>query len=189
MKSIPWLIIIILGVILFIQIECHRCPKCPEAITTTDTCYIAGDTVIRELPAVIPPKPASIIPQPIPADIDSAAIAKAYFSKVYGYAVLVDDSSMYAGFKYMIEQNRLQWFIPNVVNRKPTAIIHNTSIIESVKQKNKWFAGVGIGGSLNTFDIAPSLALLTSKQNLYTVDYKLFGKEFWIHTYWKIGKR
>lgn len=186
MKVAPWIIISVLIILLVLQRECHRCPVCPEAITTTDTCYIAGDTVIRELPAVIPPKPDSIIPQPIPADIDSAAIAKIFFSKVYGYAVLVDDSSMYAGFKYMIEQNRLMWFIPEVANRKATTIIHNTSIIESVKPKLKVFAGIGVGRSFNSFGLAPSVALLTERDHLYAIHYDIINSDFYATAYWKI---
>jgi hypothetical protein len=186
MKTAPWIIIIVLILLLVLQRECHRCPVCPEAITTTDTCYIAGDTVIRELPAVIIPKPDSIIPQPIPTNIDSAAIAKIYFSKVYGYAVLVDDSSMYAGFKYMIEQNRLQWFIPEVANRRATAIIHNTTVIESVKPKNKYFAGIGVGRSFNSFGLAPSVALLTKRDHLYSIHYDILNKDLYATAYWKI---
>jgi hypothetical protein len=186
MKVAPWIIISVLIILLVLQRECHRCPVCPEAITTTDTCYIAGDTVIRELPAVIPPKPDSVIPQPIPADIDSAAIAKILFSKVYGYAVLVDDSSMYAGFKYMIEQNRLMWFIPEVANRKATTIIHNTSIIESVKPRNKYFAGIGVGGNQTKFGLALSFAMLTKRDNLHALDFDVINREIWFRTYWKI---
>lgn len=189
MKTAPWIIISVLILLLVLQQECHHCPDVGNTVSKTDTCYIAGDTVIRELPVVIPSKPDSIVPQPIPANIDSAAVAMAFYSKVFGNAILVDDTSMYAGFNYLIEQNRLQWFIPKVANRRPTAIIHNTSIIESVKPRNKFFAGVGIGRSMNEFGLAPSVALLTKKDHLYSVSYDLINKDMYFTMYWKIGRK
>jgi len=194
MKTKYWLIIVsIMMAIIVMQREFHHCPKpepCPEIDSTSSVTIIPGDSIPHQAPKVEIGKPDSIVPQPIPKKIDSAAVAQAYYSKVYGYNVMVDDSTLYVGFKWMVEQNQLKWTIPNIANRKKTAIIHKTTIIESVKPddpKLKVFVGMGTGGNLNQFDIAPAIALLTRKQHLYTLDYKVFNEEFWIHTYWKLN--
>ena len=180
--------------IIVMQREFHHCPKpepCPEIDSTFSVIVVPGDSIPHTAPKVEISKPDSIVPQPVPKEIDSAAVARAYYAQVFGYTVFVDDSTLYFALNWMVEQNRFKWAIPNYAVRKPTAIIHKTSIIESVKPakiRNKYFVGLGTGGNLNQFDIAPSLAVLTPKNHLYTVDYKIFGKEAWFHTYWKIGK-
>ena len=192
MKTAPWIIISVLIGLLFFQRECHRCPKaepCPEQDTITTITVMPGESMPQEKPKVIIQKYDSIVYKEVPANIDSAAVARAYYAQTYGYTVMVDNSTLYVGFDWMVEQNTLQYTIPKIANRKPTAIIHNTSIIESVKPRNKYFAGIGVGRSLNSFALAPSLALLIKKDHLYSFSYDLLNKDMYFTMYWKIGKK
>lgn len=186
MKIAPWIIISVLIGLLFLQRECHRCTECTE-ITKTDTLYIAGDSIPVPYPVITPGKPYPV-PYPVPADVDTALILADFFSKVQDKIILADDSSVFVSIEYLVTQNRLKWIKPFIQNRRATTIINNTTIIESVKPRNKIFAGVGVWRSLTSFGLAPSLALLTKKDHLYSFSYDLINKDAYFTLYWKIGK-
>lgn len=192
MKTAPWVIVIILLLIIIFQRECHRCPvadPCPEPDTIRTVKIVKGDSIPHELPVVLVPDPDSIKAQPVPAGIDSAAVAAAYFSKVYGYVKMVDDSSLYVGFRYLVEENKLRWVIPKIANRKTTAYYFNTTYVYKNPPKLKLFAGIGVGRSLNSFALAPSLALITKKDHLYSIHYDVINRDVYFSIYWKISKR
>jgi hypothetical protein len=121
-------------------------------------------------PVITPGEPVPV-PYPVPADVDTNDIFAAFFAKVQDKITLADDSSIFVSIEYLITQNRLKWIIPTIQNRRSTTIIHNTSIIESVKPGNKYFVGIGLGRSITSFGLAPSIALLTKKDHLYSFSY------------------
>jgi hypothetical protein len=189
MKTAPWIIISVLIILLVLQRECHRCPDVTEPVAKTDTVYIPGDPYPVSYPVYVPVRYDSIVYDTSLREVDSFAIVKDYLAEVYGHAVLIDDSSAFLKINYMVCENRLKYVIPIFQNKRATTIIHNTTVIESVKPKTKIFAGVGVGRSLTSFALAPSLALLSKKDHLYTMSYDVINNDVYVSMYWKLHFR
>ena len=183
LKIVPYVIIIILMLLLFLQQECHRCPE-PTEIVRVDTVY-KYDSIPYTPPPMFP-KPGNVINQPIPKGIDSLAVAMAYFAVRNGNDTIVNDDRYLISMRWAVTENKPTFFQPTIVNKQPTTIISHT-LIE--KPRNKVFVGVGVGGSPNSFGIAPSLALFTKRENLYTASYDVLNKDFYITFYYKIKLR
>lgn len=188
--------------LLFLQRECHRCPE-PTEIVRVDTVYQYDS--IPYIPPPMFPKPGNVINQPIPKGIDSLAVARAYFSKRMGIDTLVNDSLYLLSLSWEVQENKPTFFQPTIVDRKPTTIISHT-ITE--KPRNKVFVGIGVGGSPNrgklysirpddasgigvdgspnSFGLAPSAALYTKRENLYTASYDVINKDFYVTFFYKI---
>jgi hypothetical protein len=160
MKIAPWIIISVLIGLLFLQMECHRCPELPENNCDSDTLYIPGDPYPKPYPVVAIVYHDSIVYDTVPQKVDTALILKDYFAKIYGHDTIADDSSVFVAVNYMVTQNRLKWLKPAIQNRKPTTIIQNTSIIEKYEPRLKLFAGVGVGRSLTSFGLAASISVV-----------------------------
>jgi hypothetical protein len=195
MKQAPWIIIIILLVALIITRECNRPDHLPDngnviadTIYRTDT--IKGDSIPVPYPVVeIKTIDCTRIIK-VPVNVDTAAILAAYFSENYytNYPI-VDDSNVFVSFDALVSENRLRWVVPYVQIKRPRVINHYTTVIQETEQRNKLFAGLGIGRSLNSFGLAPSLALLTKRQSLYSLHYDVMNKDLYFSMYFKIGKR
>lgn len=188
--KLSWLIIIVLSIVLFIQLECHHCPvsePCPPATHTTE--YIKGDSIPVPYPQIIPGKD-SIIHVPVPANIDTAAILAKYFAKHYGHDTLADDTSTFVAIDWMVTQNKLQWVKPYIANRRATVINNTTTYVNEYKPRLKVFVGLGISiydtiPGLKQNNLAPSLhasfAFLTKKDHLYSTTIDPF-REFYTAT-------
>lgn len=181
MKTAPYIIIIILLVVIFLQRECSRPQPCPDPVVRVDTVY-RYDT-IPYTPPPMTPKPGTVIEQPIPEGIDSLAVARAYFSRRMGIDTLVNDSLYLLSLRWEVQENKPTLFQPTIINRQPTTIISHTT---TEKPRNKVFLGVGVGGSQNAFGIAPSVALYTKRENLYTASYDVINKDFYVTFFYTI---
>ena len=181
MKSIPYIIIIALMLLLFLQRECHRCPDCPPEIVRVDTVYQYDS--IPYTPPAMTPKPGTVIEQPIPEGIDSLAVARAYFSKRMGIDTLVNDSLYLLSLSWEVQENKPIFYQPTIIDRKPTTIISHT-ITEP--KRNKVFAGMTVGGNPEQFGLGASIALMTKKEHLYSVSYDVINKDFGVTFYYKI---
>lgn len=182
LKIVPYVIIILLMLLLFLQRECHRCPE-PTEIVRVDTVY-RYDTIPYTPPPMIP-KPGIVMPQVPPAMVDSLAVVMAYFAVRQGTDTLVNDDKYLISMRWAVTQNKPTFFQPTIVNRLPTTIISHTIS----KPTNKVFLGVGVGGSQNAFGIAPSVALYTKRENLYTASYDVINKDFYVTFFYKIKLR
>lgn len=180
LKIVPYIIIIILMLLLFLQRECQRCPE-PTEIVRVDTVY-QYDSIPYTPPPMFP-KPGNVINQPIPKGIDSLAVARAYFSKRMGIDTLVNDSLYLLSLSWEVQENKPTLFQPTIINRQPTTIISHT-LTEA--PRNKVFAGLGVGLNHTQFGLAPSVALLTKKDHLYSVSYDVINKDFGVTFYYKI---
>lgn len=169
--------------LLFLQRECQRCPE-PTEIVRVDTVYQYDS--IPYTPPPMTPKPGIIVPQAPPRLVDSLAVVMAYFAVRQGTDTLVNDDRYLISMRWAVTQNKPTFFQPTIVNRMPTTIISHT-ITE--KPRNKVFAGIGVGGSPSSFGIAPSVALFTKRENLYTASYDVINKDFYITFYYKIKLR
>ena len=180
LKIVPYIIIIILMLLLFLQRECHRCPE-PTEIVRVDTVY-RYDSIPYTAPPMTP-KPGTVIEQPIPAGIDSLAVARAYFSRRMGIDTLVNDSLYMLSLRWEVQENKPTLFQPTIINRQPTTIISHTPV---EKAKNKVFVGFTVNRLPSDYGLSASLALLTKRENLYTVSYDLRNKDVQAGIYWKI---
>ncbi len=196
MKTAPWIIIIVLIVLLVIQRECHRCPECPEieqvsSQSTTTNVVVPGDSIVIKGDTVwLDAKPVIIIDtvfEQLP--IDTNAILADYYARKQGRWILVDDTSLFVAINFEVYKNRLQWVVPETQNRRPVLVqINETYNLyqEVIKARNKYFGGIGIGRSPESFGLAPSLALLNRKNNLYSLSYDVLNKDFYFTIYFQL---
>lgn len=181
MKITPWIIIISLGLILFLQIQCHHCPQGIAPKT------IKGDSIAVPYPVVIAGKDnLVIIHDTIPGLIDSAKIFQDYYAKIFGNLVLANDSNIYLSMDYLVTRNRLVWVKPKIQNKRKTVIIQNTAVINQEKTRNKYYAGMGIGRSPVSFGLSASLLMVNKKQNAYSISYDILNNDFYFTFYWQI---
>ena len=182
MKTTPYIIIIALLLIIFFQRECHRCPECNEQVRV-DTVYRYDS--IPYTPPAMTPKPGTVVEQPIPAGIDSLAVARAYFSRRMGIDTLVNDSLYMLSLRWEITENTPVFYQPTIIDRKPTTIISHT-ITE--KPRAKLFAGFDIGYTVPNQHISSfaSIGLLTKRDNYYQVMFDPIDKTVLIGMKWKI---
>lgn len=193
MKQAPWIIIIILLVALIITRECNRPDHLHDngnviAYTIYRTDTIKGDSIPVPYPVVKIVKEDSIVYIEVPTQIDTAAILADYFAKVYYQKhELVNDSDVLIQFDALVSENRLQFITPYVQLKRRTIINHYTTVMEATKPRNKYYAGLGTGRSLTSFGLAPSVALLNKKGNLYSLHYDVLHKDVYFTMYFKIG--
>lgn len=184
-KTIPfYVIILILVATIFLQRECQRCPEL-TTITTTDT--IPGDSI----PYVVE------IPKPIPfwidtgswhyltQQIDTMAILKDYFSRVYYLDTLMDDSSAFIAILDTITQNRIHGRKLYFANRKPTSIINTTTILPADEKSKLYVGGMVAMNPGDKFDIGPSVMLITPRGG-YSYAYGVNEKSHTLTVVWKI---
>ena len=129
-----WGIILVLLMLLFLQRECQRCPKCPEEKVITKTVVIlTGDKVQVFIPTKAP-KPVYIdtgsyhieYKEGKASKIDTLAIIKDYLSKYY-YNDTIKDTSFVAIIKEVLYKNRIidrQLYVQNLRQK----IVNTTTV-------------------------------------------------------------
>ncbi|KAF0195634.1 MAG: hypothetical protein FD166_2807 [Bacteroidetes bacterium] len=183
-KIPTYLLILFLVVIIFLQRECHRCP---EAVTLTTINTIPGDSV----PYLVE------IDKPVPKfidtgswhyfDVDTMAILKDYFARVVYLDTLKDDSSAFIAVMDTVFQNRLQGRSLYFANRKPTSIIHNTTVLPEVDDRLKLYAGAMVAmAPRDRYDFGPAVILMTPRGNGYSYAFGVNEKSHTITLVWKV---
>ena len=140
-KTLLVVFIIITG--LFIYRDFIRSPKPNDTVIITDT--IPGDTVFRQITVHVP-KPVYIDTGSTLwkfRDIDTAAILKNYFSKVFYSDTILDINSFEAVIQDSLTQNRIAWRSVQFKNLKPTQINH----YYPVNTGQGFYPGIGFGTS------------------------------------------
>jgi hypothetical protein len=178
-RNIQWFIIITLMLVVFLQRECHRCPKCPEPLKP-DTLYMYDSIPVT--PPPITPKPGRVEDVELPVNIDTMAIVREYFAKRYGEDTLIDSRDLFLSLRWEVQENRPTMFQPTIINRKPTTVIS----YHLDQPRNKVFAGIYVGGNAEQFGAGPEIALLTKQDNLYTLNYDIVNKTINGGVMWKI---
>lgn len=177
-RILPWIIISLLVSTMFIYRECSRPVKIDylpgDTITKTDT--IKGDSIPVPYPVVEIKKEDSIAYVEVPAQIDSAAIAKDYFAKRFYSPVIIDDSLLYVRIEAMVSENRLKWVVPYRQIRRPQIVNHYTTY-QYLPAQNKRFkikpGAIGYVSPLNS-DFAVSLKTEINRFEV-SYGYGLFG--------------
>ena len=188
MKITPWIIIIVLMILLFLQRECTRpTSDILQKAETNDTIRIKGDSIPIPYPVVVAGKDnLVIIHDTIPGLIDSAKIFQDYYAKIFGNLVLANDSNIYLSMDYLVTQNRLVWVKPKIQNKRNTVIIQKTAVINQEKTRNKYYTGLGIGRSPVSFGLSANLLMVNKKQNAYSLAYDAINNDFYFTFYWQI---
>lgn len=188
-KYFPWVIIAALLVLLVLQRECRRCPEQPEptVVTHIDT-LVRIDTVTHTHhtePQVIHD---TLL---LPGNIDTAAAIDDYYTR-RTYTDTIRDSVYQLVIIDQVYMNRLQK--PRTTKSSvfvPEIIIHRTDslFIHCPPPRAMLFVGVGVGGWDDKFSIAPGVALVTKRRNMYMLNYDPFNRVAQVHNYWRIGKK
>jgi len=134
----------------------HSVPQKPKVEPLTKL-TILHDTLYK-------PKPYYIKEKLTPELIDS--ILKAY-SVPYLYTQSFTSPDYKAHFSGVISYDSLYNTKLDVQVLRPIEITNNTTVTNPIR--NMVFVGLGIGGGINSFNLSPTLALLTKKQHLYTL--------------------
>lgn len=185
MKTVPWIIIVILLLLLFLQRECNThqpCPECPEIVFDT-----IHDSV--SYPVTI------YVPKPIYKDtgttkwryhkIDTSQILADYFSKNFYLDTLLNDTNALIIIADTITRNKITYRLPTI-NIFPHTITQTTYIKNNLTPNRKLFIGAGIGRNINQFGLSPSLMYITKKENAYTISYDILNKDICFTIFWKV---
>lgn len=151
---------------------------------------IKKDSTIYKDTIIYKPGPVKIIPgKDIPQKVDTTAILKDYFAKVYYQDTLKLDTLGFILVKDTISQNRIQKRHTNF-NIKVPVYEKTINNYVQIPPRNKVYIGIEIGG--NTKDIinyiGPNFILNTKKDKMYNLGLGLTpnGLGFNIGTSWKI---
>ncbi|MBU2554396.1 MAG: hypothetical protein KKF98_08045 [Bacteroidetes bacterium] len=185
MKSIPYIIITILLLLLFLQ---HKFTPEPKSIidihTTTDTIH---DTIFSTI--------HHYSPKPIYTDtgstkwrwhpIDTNQIITTYFVKYFYQDTLQNDSNALIVILDTVSQNHITCRQPLITLYPKT--IKQTSIVEvSQATSNKIYLGMAIGRNPNQFSLAPSI-MLQSKRSVYSLSYDILNKDLYVGFHWQLS--
>lgn len=177
MKQVPWIIIIVLLVLLFLQRECS--PKCKNAPTQIEYQYKV-DTLFDSLPVYITqthfvPKYHFIYDTIVKHD--TAYIVQDYSTMRIYSDTLHTDSDFTAIITDSIYRNELvgRQFVH--YNLRETVI---NQPIEKVKLRNQLYIGMDVGGNATTFDALVSATFITKRQHLYVYRYSPFEKRHFV---------
>lgn len=180
-------IILILAGLLILQKECTRCPDPPQA--ETRTIIVPGDKVPYPVQVDVP------VPHYIDTgswqyrdrEVDTMAILKDYFSKVYYIDTLMNDTNAFIAVIDTISENRIKGRGLMFANRKPTAVYYQNIISE--EKKFKVYAGNMLSTNFtNRMDIGPTLLVVTPKGG-YSYAYGVNEKTHTLNIVWKIKLR
>lgn len=191
MKSAPWIIIIVLLGIIFLQRECNPSIKKTDPnhniVVLIDTIYDTVEVLsVQYVPRISYIDTGSVVWRY--HTIDTALILSDYFSKYYYQDTLLNDSNALIILVDSITQNRISYRKPQI--RLYPRLIKQTTFVKQVSQpKTKLLVGIGIGRNSIHFALSPSLMLITKKQTAYSLSYDLINRDVYFTMYWKLRFR
>jgi hypothetical protein len=185
MKSIPYIIITILLLALFLQ---HKYTPEPKSIidiqTTTDTIH---DTIFKTI--------HHYTPKPIYTDtgitkwrwypVDTNQILTDYFARHFYIDTLQNDSNALIVILDTVSQNHIIYRHPQITLYPKT--IRQTSIVEvSQPTSNNFYLGITIGQNPNQFSLAPSI-MFQSNNRVYSLSYDILNKDLYVGIHWQLS--
>ena len=184
MKSAPWIIIVILLGVIFLQRECTPSIERPEI--TYDTVF---DTIVYSN--------SVYIPQPVYRDtgstqwlrfpVDTLQILSDYFARIGYRDTLQNDSNAIIIVTDTISQNR-------IISRHPQItlfphLIRETTVIKLPSpNRRKLFIGINLGRNPLQFSLSPTFVYLSKKQTAYSFSYDVLSGDMFLGMYWKLGR-
>jgi hypothetical protein len=188
MKQTPWIIIVALLVIIFLQRECnHETPHANQTVTLYDTIH---DTlpypVTHYVPKLIYKDTGHVRWQTQP--VDTPAILSAYFERHFYKDTLINDTNALIVVSDTISRNRIIYRSP-LLRIYPHIIRQTTIITQKAPDRRKLFLGIGAGRNLNRFGFSVNILYLSKKEHGYSFSYDVLNKSFYVGMYWKIKFR
>lgn len=186
LKNIPYLVILLLVGMLFLERECHKCPPTPGArIVTVRSTHI--DTLYY--PYAIP-KPFPVFHdtgsiQYVILPADTLSIVKDYLSRNIYKRILVNDTNAHIVLIDTVTHNKLTQSILQAEFYSHIRTISETRYITSPPTR-KLFLGAGIGLNPNQIEIIPSLMYGSKNEHYYSIGYDLMNSNLKITFWWKI---
>jgi len=184
-----------LVILLVMQRQCTRDPDLPApasshtVVTTYDTIPVY-DTIPEHVPALVTQD--SVLPD---SSLDTLAIIADYFAVKSANDTLKGENYLIV-IRDIVTQNRIRSRKAEATINIITETVHTTDSIpypvpadDCLKPRTKVYAGIGIGGWTNKSGFAPSLAINTKKDHLYSVSYDVINQTAWLQIYWKIKLR
>ena len=180
-------------VVIVIQRSCRKEVICPECIEFDTTGFIASLPIVYKDTTIYVPEPyavykdtGSVIEVEIPADIDSLAIAKAYFSEWMLTDTILNDTNGIIVINDVISQNSIKERFIYPKTLYPHYKIVTQTIREDYKEKTKVFVGIGANGSMNRFGFSGNVLLKTKNDAVYGLSYDIINKDIAFSMYWKL---
>lgn len=182
-----WTVIALLLAVILLQRQCHRCPDCPEPETKVVEVWKYDTTnYLKWVPVPVPYETIVHVPVMVPAEVDTEAIVRDYYSAYIYNRVLMDDSLAFISLEDTVFNNRLMSATLHYTDRTPTQIIYNTFTETNNRPVNKIFAGFALD---NRMDVGASVLLLTKRDHAYAITADPFEKRYTGAAYWKISLR
>jgi hypothetical protein len=177
----PFLIVAGILIILF-QRECTGSKPLSEDGDTSITVNNFYDTTIHK--PVIRIIQIDSIPYSIPADFDTLAALRQYFSARI-YQDSIKDSNIAGVIYTRVRQNRLDSikFTYKLIRPVRTEVTKTTQ-----EKKIKVFAGLHTGLATSGFkDIGPEVILVTKKDRCYKANFDFIDKSIGLGMHWKLS--
>jgi len=188
MKYYQPIIIAVLILIIILQRQCTPKPE-PVEVVKTDT-IVTFDTVQLAGKVVYKPKPYAVydtVHDTIFRTHKDTVEAVRDYSIVRAYKLPIIDTNGRIEVRLSVQYNKVsEWTYSGEIYNKQTVIERHHYVKEL--PKNKVFAGIQAGYLIpeNNVILAPTIALLTKKDRLYSASYDPMNKAAQVGIYWKI---
>jgi|WetSurMetagenome_2_1015567.scaffolds.fasta_scaffold166188_2 hypothetical protein len=181
-RMIPYIIIAILLLIIFVLRECNNKPDTKYLIATARYTIVKPIPYNKYYPA---PYPVQVIDSfERPSKIDTDAILKDYYKAIIYDRPIMDDSNGKLSLRDTVTHNRLRGFkLTGHLNRFTDSI---TNTIEN-PLKYRIFIGAYMPINNMTLGFAPMVTLLTKNdKSMYSIGYDPFNSMYYIGVQFKI---
>jgi len=178
----PWQVLfgISIVVIFFMQtckVPCTEIIPCPE----NDTVWIKGDSIPYPDTTYIPVHHYSDTGSThfveIPANIDSLAVAIAYFDILNITDTILYDTNGTVIIYDIISMNRIQSRVVKKVFYPSYVVVTETYTIPE-KPRNLFYLGAGVGGWNDHFGVSLMASLVNKKKQIWGISYDPLNKDF-----------
>jgi len=186
MKSAPWIIIIILIGIIFFLRECTPVPECPECPDPDTIEVVRYDTVRYE---VVHYQPQIVYKDhfvEVNKMVDTAAILADFFTHNYYADTLVNDSLAFVLIEDTVTQNQIA-HRRKTIRIFPATVYKTTTVTKQADPRRKLFVGLGVGRSVESFGLAPSLLYISKKETAYSLSFDVLNKDLYFTMYFKLN--
>ncbi len=192
-----YVVIIVMGIIIFLQYTFSSTPKpCPECPTFDTTAFLSELTIKYDSSAYKPIHDTIldtlyldkeiIITNEIPADIDSLAVAMAYYTVRFSSDTLAWDTNAHIVVNDWLFMNKIQKRVISPFEIYP----HLTTVTKTVKipyePRFVLKVGFGVGGWDDKFGASLKVLAVTKSDQTYGASYDFINNFAEVSLYWTI---